>query len=183
MKNFNTLTLNSLKMTQFKTFFIALALTLGATAFTNAQSKIAHVASQDLVESMPEFKDAQVQLEKLQKTYDTEIREMMNEAQKTMQRYESEANTKTEEENAKRAQELQSTQRRIQEHGQNAQQDLQKKEVDLLRPIYEKARVAIQKVARAQGFDYVLDSSNGSGVIMADGKDLMPDVKAELGIS
>ncbi len=182
MKTINTLTLNILKMKQFKTLLIAVALTLGATAFTNAQSKISHVASQELVQTLPAYKDAMAQLEKLQKTYDAEIRDMMTEAQKTMQRYESEAPTKTEEENSKRAQELQSTQRRIQEHGQNAQQDLQKKELDLLKPVYEKARVAIQKVARAKGFDYVLDSSNGSGVIMADGYDLMADVKKELGL-
>jgi outer membrane protein len=169
-------------MKQFRTFLIAVALTIGATAFTNAQSKVAHIGSQELVESMPSYKDAMAQLEKLQKTYDAEIRDMMTEAQKTMQRYESEAPTKTEEENAKRAQELQGTQRRIQEHGQKAQQDLQKKELDLLKPIYEKARVAIQKVARAKGYDYVLDSSNGAGVIMADGYNLMPDVKKELGM-
>ncbi len=182
MKTINPLTFNIYKMKQFKTLLIAVALTLGATAFTNAQSKIAHVASQDLVQTLPAYKDAMAQLEKLQKTYDAEIRDMMTEAQKTMQRYESEAPTKTEEENSKRAQELQSTQRRIQEHGQNAQQDLQKKELDLLKPVYEKARVANQKVARAKGFDYVLDSSNGSGVIMADGYDLMADVKKELGL-
>lgn len=169
-------------MKQFRTLLIAVALTLGATAFTHAQSKIAHVASQELVQEMPAYKDAMVQLEKLQKTYDAEIRDMMAEAQKTMQRYESEAPTKTDEENQKRAQELQSTQQRIREHGQNAQQDLQKKELDLLKPVYEKARVAIQKVARAKGFDYVLDSSTGSGVIMADGYNLMPDVKKELGM-
>ena len=169
-------------MKQFRTLFIAVALMIGATAFTNAQSKVAHVASQELVETMPAYKEAMSQLEKLQKTYDAEIRDMMTEAQKTMQRYESEAATKTEEENQKRAQELQGTQRRIQEHGQKAQQDLQKKELDLLKPVYEKARVAIQKVARAKGYDYVLDSSNGAGVIMADGFNLMPDVKKELGM-
>lgn len=182
MRTFNPLTINTNTMKQFRTFFIAVALTLGATAFTNAQSKIAHIASQELVESMPAFKDAQAQLEKLTKTYDAEIRDMMTEAKKTMQRYESEAPTKTEEENSKRAQELQSTQRRIQEHGQNAQKDLQKKELDLLKPVYEKARVAIQKVARAKGYDYVLDSTTGSGVIMADGPNLMADAKKELGI-
>jgi len=169
-------------MKQFRTFLIAVAFTIGATAFTNAQSKIAHIASQELVETMPAFKDAMSQLEKLQKTYDAEIRDMYAEAQKTMQRYESEAPTMSEEENQKRATELQGTQRRIQERGQNAQQDLQKKELDLLKPVYERARVTIQKVARAQGYDYVLDSSTGSGVIMADGYDLMPDVKKELGL-
>ena len=61
-------------------------------------------------------------------------------------------------------------------------QEMQKKEVDLLKPITEKAKAAILKVARVQGFDYVLDSTQGGGVIMADGKNLIDDVKKELGI-
>ncbi len=169
-------------MKQFRTLIIAVALMVGATAFTNAQSKIAHIASQELVESLPEFKEAMTQLEKLQKTYDAELRDMYSEAQKTSKRYESEAPTQTEEENQKRAMQLQDTQRRIQERGQNAQQDLQKNELDLLKPVYERARTTIQTVARAKGYEYVLDSSNGSGVIMADGYNLMPDVRKELGI-
>ncbi|SDS15492.1 OmpH family outer membrane protein [Gramella sp. MAR_2010_147] len=169
-------------MKQFRTLFIALALMIGATAFTNAQSKVAHVATQDLVQSLPEYKGAMDQLQKLEKTYDAEIKDMLSEAQSTMQRYEAEANTKSEEENQKRATELQAAQRRIQEHSSKARQDLQKKETDLLRPILEKVRTAIQKVARAKGYDYVLDSTTGTGVLLADGYDLMPDVKKELGL-
>jgi outer membrane protein len=52
----------------------------------------------------------------------------------------------------------------------------------LLKPITEKAKSAILKVARAQGIHYVLDSTQGGGVIMADGKNLLDDVKKELGI-
>ena len=169
-------------MKQFKTLVIAVALILGATSFTNAQSKVAHIASQELIEQMPAYKEALNQLEKLQKTYDTEIKDMVAEAQATMQRYEAEAQSKTDEENAKRATELQQTQRTIGEYRQNAMQELQKKEMELLQPVYEKARTTIQKVARAKGFDYVLDSTTGTGVIMADGYNLMPDVKKELGI-
>jgi len=51
----------------------------------------------------------------------------------------------------------------------------------MMRPLYDKARAAIEKVAAAQGFNYVLDSSPGGSVIMATGKDLMPDVKSDLG--
>lgn len=169
-------------MKQFRTLFIALALTIGATAFTNAQSKVAHIATQELVQTLPEYKNAMDQLQKLEKTYDAEIKDMLSEAQSTMQRYEAEANTKSEEENQKRATELQAAQRRIQEHSAKARQDLQKKENDLLRPILEKVRTAIQKVARDKGFDYVLDSTTGTGVLLADGYDLMPDVKKELGL-
>ncbi|MGA8854188.1 MAG: OmpH family outer membrane protein [Christiangramia sp.] len=169
-------------MKQFRTLFIALTLMIGATAFTNAQSKVAHIATQDLVQSLPEYKGAMDQLQKLEKTYDAEIKDMLSEAQSTMQRYEAEANTKSEEENQKRGAELQAAQRRIQEHSAKARQDLQKKETDLLKPILEKVRTAIQKVARAKGYDYVLDSTTGTGVLLADGYDLMPDVKKELGL-
>lgn len=169
-------------MKQFRTLFIALALIIGATAFTNAQSKVAHIATQDLVQSLPDYKSAMDQLQKLEKTYDAEIKDMLSEAQSTMQRYEAEANTKSEEENQKRATELQAAQRRIQEHSAKARQDLQKKETDLLKPILEKVRTAIQKVARAKGYDYVLDSTTGTGVLLADGFDLTADVKKELGM-
>ena len=169
-------------MKQFKTRLIAVALIFGATSFANAQSKVAHIASQELIEQMPGYKAAMNQLEKLQKTYDTQIKEMVTEAQGTMKRYESEAQTKTDEENQKRALELQQTQRSIGEYRQTAEQDLRQKEVELLKPVFEKARTTIQKVARAKGYDYVLDSTTGTGLLMADGYDLMPDVKKELGI-
>jgi outer membrane protein len=169
-------------MKQFKTLLIAVALILGATSFANAQTKVAHIATQELIEQMPSYKAAMNQLEKLQKTYDTQIKEMVTEAQNTMKRYETEAQTKTDEQNQKRALELQQTQRSIGEYRQTAVQDLQQKEMELLKPVLEKARTTIQKVARTKGYDYVLDSTTGTGVIMADGYDLMPDVKKELGI-
>ncbi len=37
------------------------------------------------------------------------------------------------------------------------------------------------KVSKAQGYQYVLDSTQGGGVLVADGKDLLADVKTELG--
>ena len=55
------------------------------------------------------------------------------------------------------------------------------KQESIYKPILEKSRTAIQKVAKAKGYQYVLDSSTGSGVILADGPDLMADVKKELG--
>ncbi len=78
-------------MKQFKTLLIAVALILGATSFANAQTKVAHIATQELIEQMPTYKSAMNQLEKFQKTYDTEIKDMVTEAQNTMKRYESEA--------------------------------------------------------------------------------------------
>jgi len=171
-------------MKQFKTVLIAVSFMLGAIGFANAQSsKIAHVGTQELIESMPAYQAAMSQLEKLENTYRADIDELLKEAQSTNQRYQAEASSRTEEENASRARELQSTQERIVQFQQNAQKKLQEKETQLLRPVYEQARTAIQKVARAKGYDYVLDSTTGAGgVLLADGYDLANDVKKELGI-
>ncbi len=169
-------------MKKFNVLFVAVMLFVGATGFVNAQSKIAHINTTDLVEAMPEMKSAQGQLEKLQKTYDTEIKAMSKELQAKITQYDAEAANKTEEENRKRIEEVQGMQNNIGAYRQQALQDLQKKEVDLFQPVLEKAKNAIQKVARGLGFQYVLDSSQGTGVILSDGKDLMAEVKKELGI-
>ncbi|WMI69430.1 OmpH family outer membrane protein [Mangrovimonas sp. YM274] len=168
-------------MKQFKTLLFAAALFVGATSFTVAQSKVAHINTTELVEAMPEMKTAQSEIEKLTKTYEAQIKEMANELQNKMKQYQAEVDTKTDEENAKRAQEVQTMEQSIRQYQAQAQQDLQKKEAELLKPIFDKAKAAIQKVAKAQGFNYVLDSTQGGGVLVADGKDLLPDVKKELG--
>lgn len=169
-------------MKHLKLVIVTLAIFAGATSFVNAQSKIAHIDTQALVEAMPEMKAAQSELDKIQKTYDTEIKAMAKELETKMKQYDQEAASKTDEENQKRFEEVQGMQNNIQAYRQQALQDLQKKERDILKPVLEKARAAIQKVARAQGFQYVMDSTTGSGLILADGKDLMADVKKEMGI-
>ncbi|PKA83288.1 periplasmic chaperone for outer membrane proteins Skp [Ulvibacter sp. MAR_2010_11] len=169
-------------MKKFKLFAVAVLLFVGATSFVNAQSKIAHIDTQALVEAMPEMKAAQSQLDKLKTTYDTEIKAMAKELDTKIKQYEGEAESKTDEENAKRVQEVQGMQNNIGAYRNQALQDLDKKQVDIFKPILEKARTAIQKVARAQGFQYVLDSTTGAGLLLAEGTDLLPAVKKELGL-
>ena len=130
---------------------------------------------------MPEMNSAKGELEKLAKTYETDIQGMATELQNKIKQYDSESASKTDEENGKRLQEVQGMEQSIRQYQTQAQQDLQKKEFDLLKPITEKAKNAILKVGKAQGFDYVLDASQGQGVIFAGGKDLLQDVKSELG--
>ncbi|RKE91880.1 OmpH family outer membrane protein [Ichthyenterobacterium magnum] len=168
-------------MKQFKTLLFAAVLFIGATSFSVAQSKIAHINTTQLVEAMPEMKAAKAEIEKLTKTYEADIKTMATELQNKVKQYQAEVDTKTEEENAARGQEVQTMEQSIRQYQGQAQQDLQKKEADLLKPIFEKAKAAIDKVSKAQGFQYVLDSTQGGGVLVADGKDLLADVKKELG--
>ncbi|MGM0634608.1 MAG: OmpH family outer membrane protein [Bacteroidota bacterium] len=166
-------------MKQIKQALIALIFVLGLNQ-VNAQSKIAHVNSQDLIESMDAYKEAMDEMDKIEKTYRAQLEDMYKEAEKTNERYQSEAGSKTEEENQRRAAKLQEMQNSIMEYSQTAQEELQKKRESLIRPILERAREIIQQVAREKGYDYVLDSSTGTGVLMADGDDLIEAVKAEI---
>lgn len=168
-------------MKQLKSILLATVLCIATVSFSQAQSKVAHINTEELISAMPEYKAAQTQLETLGKTYQADLQNMSSEFQKKVKQYEAEAPTKTDEENAKRGQEVQDMQQNIREYNATAQQDMQKKQADLLKPITEKARAAILKVGRAQGFDYVLDTAQGV-TILADGKNLLDDVKKELGI-
>lgn len=169
-------------MKHFKTFLFTAILFVGLTAMTSAQSKIAHINTTELVQAMPKMKAAQGELEKLSRTYEAEMKNLAAEYQAKVKQYTAEAETQTEEENAKRGQEVQTMEQNIRQYEAQAQQDLQKKQEELYKPLLAEAKAAIQKVASAQGIQYVLDSTQGSGVIVADGKDLLADVKKELGI-
>ncbi len=169
-------------MKKIKSLLIASMLFLGATSLTVAQSKTAHIDTQELIASMPEMKAAQTQLEKLTKTYQADLQTMATELQNKMKQYQAEASTKTDEVNAQREQEVLGMRQNVMKYEQNAQQEMAKRQEGLLKPVMEKARVAIQKVARAKGYQYVIDSTAGSGLILADGPNLLSDVKKELGI-
>ncbi|WP_318344062.1 OmpH family outer membrane protein [Flagellimonas baculiformis] len=168
-------------MRNVKRIAVALVLFVAATGFVSAQSKVAHINVQQLLSDMPEMKAAQAELKKLQETYRADIQNSMKELQTKLTQYQNEATSKTNEENEQRALELQGFERNIQEAEQAAMQEMQKKQQELFAPISDKAKAAIEKVAAAQGFDYVIDASPGLSLIVAKGKDLLPEVKKELG--
>ncbi|WP_431158879.1 OmpH family outer membrane protein [Winogradskyella poriferorum] len=166
-------------MKHLKTLLFATALFIGATSFVAAQSNIAHIDTQELIKAMPEYKAAQAEIDKLGKTYQQTIEGSIKELETKLKQYDAEAPTQTQEENQKRMQEVEGMKQSLAQYQQQAQKDLQEKEFNLLKPITEKAKAAIEKVAAAQNINYVLEAG---GLIVAKGKDLMPDVKAELGL-
>lgn len=168
-------------MTQLKKVAVALILFIAATSFVNAQSKVAHINVTDLLAEMPEMKAAQAELKKLQETYRADIEGSMTELKNKVTQYQNEASAKSREENEKRALELQGFEKNIGDVQQAAQQDLAKKQAELFEPISKRAMAAIEKVAAAQGYDYVIDATQGGGLIVAKGPDLLAEVKKELG--
>lgn len=175
-------------MKNVRNWIIALTLIVGVTSLATAQSKVAHINSQKLLSEMPEMKSAQAQLQKLEQSYTKDIEASVKEYQAKVQEFQNKISALTEDqlrarqaEFEKESKNLETMQNNIRQAQQTAAQDLQKKQESLLAPLYEKAKKAVEKVAKAQGFHYVLDSTQPGTVIFAEGKDLFNDVKKELG--
>jgi outer membrane protein len=166
-------------MKRLKTLLFATALFVGATSFLAAQDKLAHVDRQDIVKSLPDYKTAQQEIEKLGQTYQAEMKSNVEELETKLKLYNAEAAQKTDEENANRMREVEGMKQSIAQYQQQAQQELQKKELDLLEPIVKKVDEAIKKVARNKGYQYVIEKA---AFIMAEGTDLTSDVKKDLGV-
>jgi outer membrane protein len=78
--------------------------------------------------------------------------------------------------------ELQDLNQRIQDFQVSAQTDFQKKNEELTKPINEKAKKSIEKVAKAKGYKMVIDASGGTLLYSEPADDLFNAVKADLGI-
>ena len=166
-------------MKHLKLVLVALLVWMGTTN-ANAQ-KVAHIDVHKIMTEMPEFKAGQAELKKLYATYQKEFNEMQDAYQAKLQKYQQEAKTVSEQENQKRVKELMEMEKNIAKAQQDIQEEAQKKEADLMKPIQEKLLKAIKDVAKEKGYDYVFDSSGPTSLIVANGPDLYNDVKAKLG--
>jgi len=167
-------------MKLFRNLFVAFAL---FTAFNTVQAQsVAHIDSEQLLMAMPETKAMETELKKVQQTYADEYNAQATALQAKLKKYDAEAPTQTDVKNEERRVEVEGLKQKIQKYAQTADQEIQKKRFDLLKPIVEKAQKAVSDVAKEKGVKYVLDASPGKGLIVFEGEDLMTAVKAKLGI-
>lgn len=163
-------------------FLVALMVLLSSN--TIAQNlKFAHINGQELLMVMPEREEAETKLKAYGQDLSDQIEELHVEYNNKVNTYMQRRATFTDAIREAREKELAELQQRIQEFEQTAQQDYQRMQGELMRPLMEKADEAIKKVAKREGYLYVFDLSAGSVVYFSDASiDILPLVKKELGI-
>ena len=155
---------------------------LFAALVVHAQ-KFGHISSEQLLQQMPEYDSAQVKMEQLRDEYDLEIERLQVEINKKIEQFNNAETTMTNLIREAKASEIQEMQARLQNFAQTAQQDLQQQSMTLIQPVMDKARQAIDAVAKEQGLLYVFDLSQGNPVYTGpESVDLMPLVQAQLGL-
>lgn len=165
----------------FKTLILA-ALLL-APVFTFAQTKIGHVNTQKVLELMPDVKAANVQLDTINKTYQAQMKALLDEYQKQQQDLNDPTKKYPDAVLLDKQKAFKALQDRIQAFRDDANSDIQKKQDELMAPIRKKISDAITAVAKDMKVDLVLDSSQQGVVLYAsDGDDLTDAVMKKLGI-
>jgi outer membrane protein len=164
-----------------KTVVVAVSLMTGSSA-ANAQ-KIAHINLDSLISIMPESKVAQQSVQDYAKQLETQVTAMQTELQTKYEEYQTKSKDMAEVVRASKEKELNDLNQRIQDFQTQAQTDYQKKSAELSKPVYEKAKKAIDQVAKENGYRYALDTSTGLVLYNEPADDIIGLVVKKLGIT
>lgn len=166
----------------FKVLFLGIALFV-MNGMAQAQVKIAHVNTAEILDAMPDKGKAEKDLEKYYNDLQSQLQTMAQEYQTKMQDYEANQSTMSNLVKQSKEKEIIDIQNRIQTFQANAEQDFEGKRAELLKPILDKIQNAINAVGKEKGYTYVLDLATGAAVYVGtDAIDATNDVKAKLGI-
>ena len=166
----------------FKVLFLGVALFV-MSGVANAQVKIAHVNTAEVLDAMPDKATAEKAMEKYYNELQAQLQTMANEYQTKMQDYEANVATMSNLVKQSKEKEIIDIQNRIQQFQANAEQEFEAKRSELLKPILDKIQNAINTVGKEKGYTYVLDLATGAAVYVGtDAVDCTNDVKAKLGV-
>ena len=145
--------------------------------------KLGYINSQEVMMMMPEVNDVEKQLAEFNEKNMKYLQDMEKEIQDKYVKYEQEKDNMTEAIRKVQEEELMGLQQRLQTTYQALQQEAQKKQAELLKPLQDKLMAAIESVSKKQGLTMVYDMMSGAILYKSDAAiDITPAVKKELGI-
>ncbi len=150
-------------------------------AADNAQ-KFGYINSADLIKIMPETRRAEANLEAYVKTLEKQFTGLQTDYQRRIADYQAQEKTMIDAIKETKIRDLQTLEQRMQQSQASGQQQVAIKREQLFKPILDKAEKAIKDVGKENGYDYVFDTNTGSFVYAKESHNIMPLVKAKLGL-
>ncbi len=172
-----------------KTFKLAVLLSLTFIISAGLQSlkaqKYAYVDTEYILENIPEFGDAQAELDDMSQRWQREIEQNYAMVEDMYKKYQAESvllpddiKKKREEEIIAKEQEVKELQRKY----FGPEGELFQKRQELIQPIQEKVYNAIESIALTSNYAFVFDKSGGMTMLYANPKfDISDDVLDEVG--
>ncbi|MDR0790206.1 MAG: OmpH family outer membrane protein [Bacteroidales bacterium] len=162
---------------------LLVAMLLGSTL--SFGQKFACVDTEFILANMPEYKQAQKELDDLSLQWQNEVEEKFKAIDKSYKAFQAEAvllpdDLKTKKENEIIAAEKEAKNLQKQRFGNEG--DLAKKRSELIKPIQDKVYNAIEKIAKEKNYAVVFDKADGGTILFVDSKtDINDLVLGELG--
>jgi outer membrane protein len=167
-----------------KTLLLSLAVLV--FAFAAQAQRYAIIDTKYILNKIPEYRDADKKLQQIGEQWQKEIDDKQAQLDKMYKNYEAEQFMLTDDLKKKREDELFVKEKEIRDQQKRRfgyEGDLFRERQRLVKPVQDKVYNAVQKIAVARSYDFILDKSEGITVIFADPKlDKSDDVLRELGI-
>lgn len=157
---------------------IALALPMLASAQT---VKIGLIDTSAILGEHPDTKAAQTKFEETSKRYETEYRGLVDEMNRRMEEYQKMKDDELPAIRERKTREIQEFQQKIQDFQTTADRDLQKLQQDLMAPVMQKVRQAIESVGKEGNYTLLLELSSAL-YYGAPAEDITAAVKTKLGL-
>ena len=161
-------------------------LLLTGIGLAGVAQKYAVIDTRYILDKMPDYKEAQKQLDDITAGWQKEIDGKQAELDRMYKDYDAEQVMLSDELKKKREDQLFNKEKELRDLQRKRfgfEGDLFKKRQELVKPIQDKVYNAIQKISVARGYDFVLDKSEGITIIFADPKlDKSEDVLKDLGV-
>jgi outer membrane protein len=165
-----------------KVLVIALTVCVISSGAYAQKQKFGHIDSNELLKLMPGRDSAVVKIQDYAKELEKQVQGMNTELQSKIDDYQANVDKYTALIKSTKEKEIQEIQSRIESFQKSAEEDLQKKQTEVLQPIIDKAKAAIEKVAKANAYTYIFDAGLGVLLYSDPTDDILPLVKTELGL-
>ena len=161
-----------------KRLFIAIAIALSSIATTTAQTKIAHVNSQKLLDTMPSRKAAIADIQGIEKSGVDELTEMDGQIRKAYEEYKRLEPTRSPAVNQYEQGRIQKLQEALESRQTQIDQQLQLMTQEMNGKILARVKQAVNTIATAKKLNYVVDET--AMLFSAGGIDITNEVIVEL---
>lgn len=144
--------------------------------------KFGKVNTQTIMNTLPDVAKANGELEALRKQKENEMKGMQDELTRKGEEYEKTKSTMNATKQQETEKELQDMYAKIQQTAQDNQTAFNKEQQEKLSPILTKVRNAIEAVAKAGGYVYIMEKAAGQPLYINEAlsKDVTAEVKAQL---
>ncbi len=164
---------------------ITMAMLVAGTSMVQSQTKIklGHIDFATLYSMMPGLDSVKAEFEDYNQGVQEQFVAMQTELENKYNDYVAKMETMSDIIRSTKEAEINDLKERMDAFEVTATQDLQKKEMQLTAPIIEKARNAVEEVAKEGGYNYIFNSTEGMLLYAEPADNIMDKVKAKLGIT